>query len=32
MTKLILLAIAKTNDFLGLFPRMANRHGLGSFP
>ena len=28
MTKLDLLPIAKTDEFLGLLPRMANRHGL----
>jgi DNA helicase HerA-like ATPase len=28
MTRLAPLPIAKTNDFLGLLPRMANRHGL----
>ncbi|WP_226989427.1 helicase HerA-like domain-containing protein, partial [Desulfuromonas sp. TF] len=28
MTQLSLLPIAKTENFLGLLPRMANRHGL----
>ncbi|MDH3809353.1 MAG: DUF853 domain-containing protein, partial [Desulfuromonadales bacterium] len=28
MTQLPPLPIAKTNEFLGILPRMANRHGL----